>query len=694
MFRFISGFIIFAFCVVAFPSILTAQEELEAPVYQYLNQGKLKEAETKALKLIDAHPDYAGLHHVYGRVLFQQKKYKESIARIEKSMEIANQPRWMIAWSHFYLGLNHRELNNIEQAVEHFKTAVQMNATQNCTNAATNALKQMERGLSDDELERMTGWQYSLKGKPAPDFTLTDIYGQSHSKKEILGLPIVMHFGATWCGGCQMEADWLNKLEEKFRGRGTVFFKIHPGENIAAALDYHKHYRSNSISLVDYDYSVSNAYNSFSWPSTVIIGQDGIIAYHNIGASQETNRVEQVMDTLLKDFVVQSKEDIVETVCKDGVCYLPPQVNSKITGSNPIEPNSEFRPRGAFDSQGRLWVALSSNSSGDHNIELRCYENGAVTSKSIATRTITDDDSADVAIAPDDTVWVSWISDRDERYDVYCRSFIDGKWGKTMRVTESEDDAFRPRIAVDQKNRLWITYYKWNRQFRTSRDRDLFIRYFDGESWSKEIEVSPAEPKVEDHTDPAIAITSEGKIYAAWSYDYHPQLFDSPLDTDQPSIFVQQVNASGKTGDLTLVGTKGIRHHAVDLFPALTTAPNGDLWCAWDARLNNTRVILAKNLNNGVEERISSGTDLASTPSIASDSQGTVYVAWSQKSGDHWSVFGCNNNDGSWSEPTEWVQTDADYRNIQLLVDQDNKHWLIYESQSGKSVKVMVEKLN
>ena len=50
-------------------------------------------------------------------------------------------------------------------------------------------------------------------GKPAPDFTLTDISGKKHTLKDYAGKDVVLMFWATWCPTCRMEVPHLNELQ-------------------------------------------------------------------------------------------------------------------------------------------------------------------------------------------------------------------------------------------------------------------------------------------------------------------------------------------------------------------------------------------------------------------------------------------------------------------------------------------------
>ena len=51
---------------------------------------------------------------------------------------------------------------------------------------------------------------------PAPDFTLTDQYGEAHTLSDYVGKTVLLNFWATWCGPCQQEMPDLQALYEQY----------------------------------------------------------------------------------------------------------------------------------------------------------------------------------------------------------------------------------------------------------------------------------------------------------------------------------------------------------------------------------------------------------------------------------------------------------------------------------------------
>ncbi len=51
---------------------------------------------------------------------------------------------------------------------------------------------------------------------PAPDFTLTDQYGNSHTLSDYKGKTVFLNFWATWCGPCKSEMPEVQALYERY----------------------------------------------------------------------------------------------------------------------------------------------------------------------------------------------------------------------------------------------------------------------------------------------------------------------------------------------------------------------------------------------------------------------------------------------------------------------------------------------
>jgi thiol-disulfide isomerase/thioredoxin len=60
----------------------------------------------------------------------------------------------------------------------------------------------------------------SLRGKPAPAFTLIDLSGKKVSLSDFKGHPLVLNFWGTYCAPCKLEMPWLEEFSKKYASTG------------------------------------------------------------------------------------------------------------------------------------------------------------------------------------------------------------------------------------------------------------------------------------------------------------------------------------------------------------------------------------------------------------------------------------------------------------------------------------------
>jgi peroxiredoxin len=65
-----------------------------------------------------------------------------------------------------------------------------------------------------------------LKGKQAPDFTLTDTAGKKVSLADYKGKAVLVNFWATWCGPCKVEIPWFEKLHDQYASQGLEILGV------------------------------------------------------------------------------------------------------------------------------------------------------------------------------------------------------------------------------------------------------------------------------------------------------------------------------------------------------------------------------------------------------------------------------------------------------------------------------------
>ena len=76
------------------------------------------------------------------------------------------------------------------------------------------------KNADTDKKDPVTETKHSL-GEMAPDFTLTDLNGESLKFSSLKGKMVVMHFATTWCPFCNAEAPYLEKIYQEYGDKGV-----------------------------------------------------------------------------------------------------------------------------------------------------------------------------------------------------------------------------------------------------------------------------------------------------------------------------------------------------------------------------------------------------------------------------------------------------------------------------------------
>jgi cytochrome c biogenesis protein CcmG, thiol:disulfide interchange protein DsbE len=140
----------------------------------------------------------------------------------------------------------------------------------------------------------------------APDFSLQTAVGQTITLSEITdqtgntGRPVVLNFWASWCGPCRVEMPSLQKASLTYNGR-VAFIGVNQGEDIATITDFGNEYKVSYPLLIDPDDKVNQRYEITGLPTTIFIGQDGVVRQVVVGILSEAVLQSYVEDMLAEN---------------------------------------------------------------------------------------------------------------------------------------------------------------------------------------------------------------------------------------------------------------------------------------------------------------------------------------------------------------------------------------------------------
>ena len=128
---------------------------------------------------------------------------------------------------------------------------------------------------------------YQVPGSPdAPDFSLTDIDGATHTLSAYKGKVVIVNFWATWCPPCREEMPAMQRAWEQLKDDDIVLLAIDIGENEDTIFEFTANYPVEFPLLMDIDSRVIENWPVRGLPTTFVIDTQGRIVYRAIGARE------------------------------------------------------------------------------------------------------------------------------------------------------------------------------------------------------------------------------------------------------------------------------------------------------------------------------------------------------------------------------------------------------------------------
>ena len=132
---------------------------------------------------------------------------------------------------------------------------------------------------------------YSMRRKhgpehrPAPDFNLPQLNGQTLQLSSYRGKVVLLDFWATWCVPCRAEIPHFVELQQKYGDRGLQIIGVSMDDSPEPVRDFYQQFHMN-YPVVMGTAKTGELYGGvLGLPIAFVIGKDGLIDSKKIGAA-------------------------------------------------------------------------------------------------------------------------------------------------------------------------------------------------------------------------------------------------------------------------------------------------------------------------------------------------------------------------------------------------------------------------
>lgn len=225
----------------------------------------------------------------------------------------------------FHLGELRREQGNLDQAREHYLTALTVERVPEPVRvAATASLEEvhvelgnepgefegyMTRELERRDRERRAAMLQTLVGQPAPELRLTSTTGEPFDLQAEQGKIVMLGFFASWCGACRAEMPQIQEAQRQYADDPNVEFVLVSVDDDPERLARYMEERQFAFPVLQGDREMAaETFSVDNVPAAFYIDPQGTVRYEARGGSpfgESVDRVSWFIEELKRNPVAQ-----------------------------------------------------------------------------------------------------------------------------------------------------------------------------------------------------------------------------------------------------------------------------------------------------------------------------------------------------------------------------------------------------
>ncbi len=188
-----------------------------------------------------------------------------------------------------------------------------------------------------------------------------------------------------------------------------------------------------------------------------------------------------------------------------------------------------------------------------------------------------------------------------------------GAWAEAVPVSDAGGDLYKPAVAVDGSNRVWVF---WSRN--EGGNFDLMARAMNGGR--------PIRLTTDRGPDivPVATTDAKGNVWVAWQAARNGRF---------------EIHAAQQVGDKFSAELTVASSASNEWNPAIAASSKGEVSIAWDSYRNGNYDVMLRTMDTagkpGAEKPVAASARYEAYPSLAYDPQGRLWIAW-EESGPGW----------------------------------------------------------